>query len=147
MMGRKHREQASLFYEFQLDDMVPKGHLLRRIDVFVTSVLSDLHKELGAFYSNIGRPSIDPELLIRMLVVGYCYGILAGLRDPFVGKALSLLHARPERDWTIEMLGKDVGLSRSVLAERFADLVGIPPMQYLAKWRMQIASGLLNGGD
>ena len=74
-------------------------------------------------------------------------GWLAGLRDPFVGKALSLLHARPERDWTIEMLGKDVGLSRSVLAERFADLVGIPPMQYLAKWRMQIASGLLNGGD
>jgi AraC-like DNA-binding protein len=74
-------------------------------------------------------------------------GWLAGLRDPFVGKALSLLHARPERDWTIEMLGKDVGLSRSVLAERFADLVGIPPMQYLAKWRMQIASGLLNGGN
>jgi AraC-like DNA-binding protein len=74
-------------------------------------------------------------------------GWLAGLRDPFVGKALSLLHAKPDRDWTIEMLGKDVGLSRSVLAERFADLVGMPPMQYLAKWRMQIASGLLNGGN
>jgi AraC-like DNA-binding protein len=74
-------------------------------------------------------------------------GWLAGLRDPFVGKALSLLHARPELDWTIEKLGKDVGLSRSVLAERFADLVGMPPMQYLAKWRMQIASGLLNGGN
>ena len=74
-------------------------------------------------------------------------GWLAGLRDPFVGKALSLLHARPERDWTIEKLGKDVGLSRSVLAERFADLVGLPPMQYLAKWRMQIASGLLDGGN
>jgi AraC-like DNA-binding protein len=74
-------------------------------------------------------------------------GWLAGLRDPFVGKALSLLHARPEQDWTIEKLGKDVGLSRSVLAERFADLVGIPPMQYLAKWRMQIASRLLNGGN
>jgi AraC-like DNA-binding protein len=74
-------------------------------------------------------------------------GWLAGLRDPFVGKALSLLHARPERNWTIEKLGKDVGLSRSVLAERFADLVGMPPMQYLAKWRMQIASGLLDGGN
>jgi transposase len=74
-MGRKHREQASLFYEFRLDDMVPKDHLLRRIKVFVTSALSDLHKELGAFYSAISRPSIDPELPIRMLVVGYCYGI------------------------------------------------------------------------
>jgi AraC-like DNA-binding protein len=74
-------------------------------------------------------------------------GWLAGLRDPFVGKALSLLHARPEHDWTIEKLGKEVGLSRSALAERFADLVGMPPMQYLAKWRMQIASGLLNGGN
>jgi AraC-like DNA-binding protein len=74
-------------------------------------------------------------------------GWLAGLRDPFVGKALALLHARPEIDWTIERLGKDVGLSRSVLAERFADLVGMPPMQYLAKWRMQIAAGLLNAGN
>jgi AraC-like DNA-binding protein len=74
-------------------------------------------------------------------------GWLAGLRDPFVGKALALLHARPEHDWTIEKLGKDVGLLRSVLAERFADLVGMPPMHYLAKWRMQIAWGLLNGGN
>jgi hypothetical protein len=47
MMGRKHREQTSLFYEFRLDDMAPKAHLLRRINVFVTSALSDLHKELG----------------------------------------------------------------------------------------------------
>ncbi len=73
-------------------------------------------------------------------------GWLAGLRDPFVGKALSLLHGAPARNWTIEELAKDVGLSRSVLAERFAELVGMPPMQYLAKWRMQIASGLLSGG-
>src|SRR6202040_2751247 len=53
----------------------PKGHLLRRINVFVTSVLGDLHEQLGPFYSAIGRPSIDPELLIRMLIVGYCFGI------------------------------------------------------------------------
>jgi transposase len=75
MMGRKHREQASLFYEFRLDDMIPKGHLLRRINDFVTSVLGDLHEQLGPFYSDIGRPSIDPELLIRMLIIGYCFGI------------------------------------------------------------------------
>jgi AraC-like DNA-binding protein len=74
-------------------------------------------------------------------------GWLAGLRDPFVGKALSLMHAKPARNWTIEDLAKDVGLSRSVLAERFADLVGMPPMQYLAQWRMQVASGLLSGGS
>jgi AraC-like DNA-binding protein len=74
-------------------------------------------------------------------------GWLAGLRDPFVGKALSLLHGRPAHAWTIEELSKQVGLSRSVLAERFADLLGIPPMHYLAKWRMQIASELLSGGN
>ena len=73
-------------------------------------------------------------------------GWLAGLRDPFVGKALSLMHAIPTRNWTIEELSKKVGLSRSVLAERFTYLVGMPPMHYLAKWRMQIASGLLNCG-
>jgi AraC-like DNA-binding protein len=74
-------------------------------------------------------------------------GWLAGLRDPFVGKALSLLHGKPAQNWTIEELAKQVGLSRSVLAERFSDLVGMPPMQYLAGWRMQIAGGLLSGGN
>jgi AraC-like DNA-binding protein len=73
-------------------------------------------------------------------------GWLAGLRDPAVGKALSLIHRSPARNWTIEELARDAGLSRSVLAERFADLVGLPPMHYLAKWRMQIASELLSGG-
>ncbi|MGD9536768.1 MAG: AraC family transcriptional regulator [Alphaproteobacteria bacterium] len=74
-------------------------------------------------------------------------GWLAGLRDPFVGKALALLHGDTARDWTIEELARDVGLSRSVLAERFALLVGMPPMHYLAKWRMQIAAGLLSNGN
>lgn len=73
-------------------------------------------------------------------------GWLAGLRDPFVGKALSLLHGSATRTWTIEELARDVGLSRSVLAERFVDLVGMPPMHYLANWRMQIAAGLLSNG-
>lgn len=73
-------------------------------------------------------------------------GWLSGLRDPSIGKALSLMHARPAHPWTIEELARDVGVSRSVLAERFAELVGLPPMQYLASWRMQIASGLLTSG-
>ena len=75
MMGRQERDQASLFYEFRLDDMIPREHLLRGIDVFVTAALTDLHDQLKPFYSDIGRPSIDPELLIRMHLVGYCFGI------------------------------------------------------------------------
>ena len=74
-------------------------------------------------------------------------GWLAGLRDPFVGKALSLLHGNATRNWTIEELAREVALSRSVLAERFTDLVGLPPMHYLANWRMQIAAGMLSGGN
>jgi len=75
MMGRQRRDQGKLFYEFRLDDRIPKNHLLRRIDVFVAAALADLHKELEPYYSDIGRPSVDPELMIRMLIVGYCYGI------------------------------------------------------------------------
>jgi AraC-like DNA-binding protein len=70
-------------------------------------------------------------------------GWLAGLRDPHVGKALAALHAGPGRDWTLDALGREAGLSRSALAERFTSLVGEPPIQYLARWRMQVAAGLL----
>ena len=75
MMGRQDRDQGQLFYEFNLDDVVPKDHLLRRMNGFVTVVLAELHDQLSPFYSDIGRPSVDPELMIRMLIVGYCYGI------------------------------------------------------------------------
>jgi transposase len=74
-MGRQRRDQGRLFYEFRLEDRIPENHLLRRMNVFVTAALTDLHKELKPHYSDIGRPSIDPELMIRMLIVGYCYGI------------------------------------------------------------------------
>jgi transposase len=75
MMGRQRRDQGRLFYEFRLEDRIPENHLLRRMNVFVTAALADLHKELEPHYSDIGRPSIDPELMIRMLIVGYCYGV------------------------------------------------------------------------
>jgi transposase len=75
MMGRQRRDQARLFYEFRLEDRIPENHLLRRMNVFVTVALADLHKQLEPHYSDIGRPSIDPELMVRMLIVGYCYGI------------------------------------------------------------------------
>ena len=70
-------------------------------------------------------------------------GWLAGLRDRLVGRALALLHERPAHDWTIDDLGRRVGLSRSALHERFVQYIGVPPMQYLAQWRMQAAARLL----
>jgi len=75
MMGRQTGDQSRLFYAFNLDDLIPERHLLRRINPIVTSVLAELRRKLKAFYSEIGRPSIDPELMLRMLIVGYCYGI------------------------------------------------------------------------
>jgi AraC-like DNA-binding protein len=73
-------------------------------------------------------------------------GWLAGLRDPVIGRALAALHGAPGEAWTVERLARIVGLSRSVLAERFTGLVGQPPMQYLALWRMQLAARLLADG-
>jgi AraC family transcriptional regulator, alkane utilization regulator len=70
-------------------------------------------------------------------------GWLAGLRDRFVGKSLALMHAKPAHPWTVDELAGHVGLSRSALAERFTDLVGAPPMQYLTRWRLQLAADLL----
>lgn len=73
MMGERQIDQAALFYEFSLDRHVPTDHMLRAIDRFVD--LDGMRAHLGTFYSSTGRPSIDPELLIRMLIVGYCFGI------------------------------------------------------------------------
>jgi AraC-like DNA-binding protein len=74
-------------------------------------------------------------------------GWLAGLRDPIVGRALAELHGTPAEAWTLESLARTVGVSRSVLADRFSEVVGQPVMHYLALWRMQLASRrLLEGG-
>ncbi len=70
-------------------------------------------------------------------------GWLSGLRDPHVGQALARIHGRPAEDWTLDRLAKEVGASRSVLSERFAHYVGEPPMRYLTRWRMQLASRAL----
>jgi transposase len=75
MMGRQAVDQSQLFYLFNLEQRIPADHLLRRINPIVAQVLADLRATLAPFYSDIGRPSIDPELMIRMLIVGYCYGI------------------------------------------------------------------------
>jgi AraC-like DNA-binding protein len=73
-------------------------------------------------------------------------GWLAGLKDPQIGRALALLHARPTESWTAESLAQEVGMSRSVFAERFSTVVGQPPMQYLALWRMHMAAQKLRDG-
>jgi transposase len=73
MMDERTVAQEALFYEFSLERHLPADHLLRSIDRFVD--LSDIRARLRPFYSEIGRPSIDPELLIRMLLIGYCFGI------------------------------------------------------------------------
>jgi hypothetical protein len=75
MMGWQTGNQRQLFYLFNLERRIPASHLLRRINPIVMQVLADLREKLAPFYSDIGRPSIDPELMIRMLIVGYCYGI------------------------------------------------------------------------
>jgi transposase len=73
MMGERQVDQGALFYEFSLERQVPADHMLRSIDRFVD--LGPVRTHLAPFYSTTGRPSIDPELLIRMLIIGYCYGI------------------------------------------------------------------------
>ena len=73
MMGERRVMQEALFYGFSLERHVPDSHMLRKIDRFVD--LSGLRSHLGPYYSDVGRPSIDPELMIRMLIVGYCFGI------------------------------------------------------------------------
>jgi transposase len=72
-MGTKGVDQDRLFYSFNLDKHVPADHLLRRIDRFLD--FSELRRHLEPFYSHTARPSVDPELMIRMLLVGYCFGI------------------------------------------------------------------------
>jgi transposase len=73
MMGERRVMQEALFYGFSLERRVPDNHLLPKIDRFVD--LSEVRAHLGPYYSDVGRPSIDPELMIRMLIVGYCFGI------------------------------------------------------------------------
>ena len=73
MMGSNDKPQEQFFYSFNLDEIVPQDHLLRSIDHYLD--LSDLRQHLAPYYSHTGRPSVDPELMIRMLLIGYCLGI------------------------------------------------------------------------
>src|SRR5579862_1461609 len=80
MMGRREGGQGQFFYSFDLDKVVPPDHLVRQIDGVLD--LGWVHKELAAYYSHTGRPSIDPVLMIRMLIVGYVFAIRSERRPP-----------------------------------------------------------------
>lgn len=98
MVGERRIDQAALFYEFSRVRHVPSDHMLRAIDRFVD--LDGVRAHVAPFYSPIGRPSIDPELLIWMLIVGYCFGVrsVAAARGGASQTCLSLvLPARPRR--------------------------------------------------
>jgi AraC-like DNA-binding protein len=112
--------------------------------------------QLAAAESNSRRPGSEAllERMSEMMFVDairrhaetlpeQSTGWLAGLRDRLVGRALALLHERPAKEWSVDELGRQVGLSRSALHDRFVELIGQPPMQYLTSWRMQIAARLL----
>ena len=107
-----------------------------------------------------GRPGSEAvadkvaELLFFEVLRGYAEsappqhtGWLAGMRDPLVARSLELMHGRPAEAWTVASLAREVSSSRTVLAERFVARVGIPPMQYLTRWRVLLAAHLLRGGE
>src|ERR1700722_5877300 len=114
MMGRQDRDQRQLFYEFSLDEMIPMDHLLRRIDGFATAILADSHDQLKVFYSDVGPPSVDLELMIRVLLVGSCYGIRAGcarkwrciLLTAGSASSISTTRFRTIRHFSVNRLGR-----------------------------------------
>jgi AraC-like DNA-binding protein len=117
---------------------------------FVDLALSESREKRAGGQSVLSKVS---ELMFVEVLRRYLEGLgsgqtgwLAGLRDAHTGRALSLLHEKPRHPWTLDELAHEVGLSRSALAERFTHLVGQPPMQYLAQWRMQVAAGMLAKG-
>jgi AraC-like DNA-binding protein len=139
---------AALPREIHCSGRDPAGNA--RLSQFYQMAVAESHEQRIGSESVLAKIS---ELMFIEVVRRYLEtlpaeqtGWLAGLRDRHVGQALSLLHGQPARDWTLDELAREVGLSRSALAERFTLFVGLPPIQYLAKWRMQMAATLLSDG-
>jgi AraC-like DNA-binding protein len=139
-----------------LDALPPVLHIrgtaqspwLREFTRFAVMEANEKRLGAGSILSKLG------ELLFADIVRRYVEslpqesrGWLGGLRDRHVGRALNLLHCEPMRPWTLNELAKEAGLSRSAFAERFTAYVGMPPMQYLLKWRLQIAASRLLSGN
>lgn len=117
------------------------------LDAMLAYVLHGSDSELGGYTMQTKLVELMFLDVVRRYIAGLPEGQrgwLAALRDPHVGRAVSELHADPTRAWTVAALARKVGLSRTVLAQRFRDVAGITPMQYLAAWRLQLASTLLS---
>ncbi len=130
--------------------IVIKDHSGSVLASYVRSALAESKEQRIGGQCVLGRLS---ELMFVHVVRRYLETLpedrtdwLAGLRDPYVGRALAACHRNPTRAWTIESLARQAGLSRSALAERFTQFIGQPPMQYLTNWRMQLAANHLLGG-
>ncbi|HEX4936636.1 MAG TPA: AraC family transcriptional regulator [Gemmatimonadaceae bacterium] len=155
------RREATLVCGFLGCDARPFNPLLASLPR-VLHVRGAADGWLGAFPEQVVRESRGTEagsltMLTRMAELmfvevlrrhlqtlgGEQSGWLAALRDPVVGTAIARMHEAPARPWTLHELAREAAASRSVLAERFSQLVGIPPMQYLAQWRLQLAAELL----
>jgi AraC-like DNA-binding protein len=133
-------ESLPRFMRFGRDSLA--SHSL--LDEFIRFATAEMGNKRAGSQSVLNRLSelmfIEIIRLYMDQLEGSNTGWLAGLRDPLVGRALTLLHARPSHAWTLEQLASEAAASRSVLADRFNDLVGYPPIQYLTRWRMQIAA-------
>lgn len=158
------RRQASLLCGFLGCDRGPFNPLLTTLPKMIHVPASDLDADnwivhftrLATAESQHKRPGGEAvlERMSEMMFVDLLRryleklpddhrGWLAGLRDRYVGRVLSLMHEHPTEAWTLELLSARVGLSRSALHERFVRFIGLTPIQYLTNWRMQIASRLL----
>ena len=133
-------ESLPRFMRFGRDSLA--SHSL--LDEFIRFATAEMGNKRAGSQSVLNRLSelmfVEIIRLYMDQLEGSNTGWLAGLRDPLVGRALTLLHAQPSHAWTLEQLASEAAASRSVLADRFNDLVGYPPIQYLARWRMQIAA-------
>jgi AraC-like DNA-binding protein len=161
VLGARERRSVSLVCGFLGCDRRPFNPLLaglpRRMHMrrMSNAWLDGLTRQLTSD-SQLGSAGADgvltrlAELMFIELLRRHLAGLppgqtgwLAGLRDEIVGRVLALIHARPAHPWTLEELAREAASSRSSVARRFTELVGQPPMQYLARWRMQVAAGLL----
>ena len=142
-----------------LFDALPRVLVVSMRDVPAATMLQELLR-VGVRESSAARPGAESllaklsELMFVEAMRVYVGGLppggrgwLAGVSDAHVGRALALLHADPKREWTVEELAREAALSRSALADRFAALVGEPPMQYLTRWRLGLAAGKLRSSD
>jgi AraC-like DNA-binding protein len=137
--------------------MLPVIHV--RGSEVVAGRLATLLATLGeeALTDRPGRSLVLDRLLEVMLIEALRYrspdigeggrGLLAGLADPKIGRALRIMHADTKRPWTLAELAREVGMSRSALASRFAQIVGVPPIEYLANWRMTLAKSALASSE